>query len=130
MPGGPASSYGAHGLGGVYYAIVTQNDDPEGPGGRIKVRYPWMPEGDRDQSYWAPIVVPMIGAEFGTYTLPDVNDEVLEIARAKPRVQENVEFRREDAYAELEEILRDEPEWAGTLFVAPIELDERHVSSN
>ena len=77
MPGGPASRYGDHGHGGVYYAIVTQNDDPDGPGGRIKVRYPWMPEGDRDQSYWAPIVVPMIGAEFGTYTLPDVDDVVL-----------------------------------------------------
>lgn len=32
-------------------------------------------------------------------TAVDINDEVLEIARAKPRVQENVVFRREDAYA-------------------------------
>lgn len=77
MSGGPASRHAAHDLGGVYYAIVTQNDDPDGPGGRVKVRYPWMPEGDKDQSYWAPICVPMIGPEFGTYTLPDVNDEVL-----------------------------------------------------
>jgi hypothetical protein len=46
VAGGPASRHGAHELGGVYYAIVTQNDDPEGPGGRVKVRYPWMPEGD------------------------------------------------------------------------------------
>lgn len=45
--------------------------------------------------------------------------------------QEAIDFlRREDAYAEREEIPRDEPEWAGTLFVASIELDERHVSSN
>ena len=77
MPGGPAARHGENSLGGVYYALVTQNDDPEGPGGRVKVRYPWMPEGDRDQSYWAPICVPMIGDGFGTYTLPDVNDEVL-----------------------------------------------------
>jgi uncharacterized protein involved in type VI secretion and phage assembly len=77
VAGGPGSRYGDHLLGGVYYAIVTQNDDPDGPGGRVKVRYPWMPEGDRDQSYWAPICVPMIGFEFGTYTLPDVDDEVL-----------------------------------------------------
>jgi len=77
VAGGPASRYGDHDLGGVYYAIVTQNDDPDGPGGRVKVRYPWLPEGDRDQSYWAPICVPMIGAEFGTYTLPDVDDEVV-----------------------------------------------------
>jgi uncharacterized protein involved in type VI secretion and phage assembly len=77
VPGGPADRTGDHDLGGIYYAIVTQNDDKDGPGGRVKVRYPWMPEGDRDQSYWAPIAVPMIGAEFGTYTLPEVEDAVL-----------------------------------------------------
>jgi hypothetical protein len=37
---------------------------------------------------------------------------------------------REDAFEALDEALRDEPQWAGTLFVAPIELDERDVSSN
>jgi len=77
VPGGRASIYGDHALGGVYYAIVTQNDDPDGPGGRVKVRYPWMPDGDKDQSFWAQICVPMIGDEFGTYTLPDVEDEVM-----------------------------------------------------
>ena len=74
---GPASPFGTNDLGGVYFAIVTQNDDLDGPGGRVKVRYPWLPEGDRDQSHWAPIAVPMIGADFGTYTLPDVNDTVM-----------------------------------------------------
>lgn len=74
---GPASRFGTNDLGGVYYAIVTQNDDLDGPGGRVKVRYPWLPEGDQDQSYWAPIAAPMIGSEFGTYTLPDVNDTVM-----------------------------------------------------
>ena len=77
MSGGPADRTGDHDLGGVYYAIVTQNDDKEGQGARVRVRYPWMPEGDRDQSYWAPIAVPMIGAEFGTYTLPEVEDTVM-----------------------------------------------------
>jgi uncharacterized protein involved in type VI secretion and phage assembly len=77
VPGGPADRTGGHDLGGIYYAIVTQNDDKEGSGGRVKVRYPWMPEGDRDQSFWAPIAVPMIGAEFGTYTLPEVEDTVM-----------------------------------------------------
>lgn len=77
MSGGPADRTGDHDLGGVYYAIVTQNDDKEGPGARVRVRYPWMPEGDRDQSYWAPIAAPMIGAEFGTYTLPEVEDTVM-----------------------------------------------------
>ncbi len=77
MAGGPADRTGDHDLGGVYYAIVTQNDDKDGPGGRVKVRYPWMPDGDRDQSWWAPIAVPMVGGEFGTYTLPEVEDAVL-----------------------------------------------------
>jgi phage baseplate assembly protein gpV len=82
VAGGPATRYGDHALGGVYYALVTQNDDPDGPGGRVKLRYPWMPEGDRDQSYWAPVCVPMIGDDFGTYTLPEVNDEVLVVFMA------------------------------------------------
>jgi hypothetical protein len=33
----------------------------------------------------------------------------------------DVYLRREDAWAALEEILNDEPDWAGSLFVAPIE---------
>ena len=41
-----------------------------------------------------------------------------------------VYLRREDAWAALEEILNDEPDWEGTLFVAPIELDERELSLN
>jgi hypothetical protein len=41
-----------------------------------------------------------------------------------------VYLRREDAWADLEEILNDEPDWAGVLFVAPIELDERELSLN
>ncbi len=77
MPGGAADRTGTHDRGGIYYAIVTQNDDPEGPGGRVKVRYPWLPDGDRDQSFWAPVAVPMVGGEFGTYTLPEVEDTVL-----------------------------------------------------
>jgi hypothetical protein len=46
------------------------------------------------------------------------------------RLAIDVLLRREDAWAALEEILEDEPDWAGTLFVAPIELDDRHVSAN
>jgi hypothetical protein len=46
------------------------------------------------------------------------------------RLAIDVLLRREDAWAVLEEILEDEPDWAGTLFVAPIELDDRHVSAN
>ena len=45
--------------------------------------------------YWTQI----LACSAASVTAVDVNDEVLEIARAKPRVRENVEFRREDAYA-------------------------------
>ncbi len=41
-----------------------------------------------------------------------------------------VYLRREDAWAALEEILDDEPDWAIALFVTPIELDERELSLN
>jgi hypothetical protein len=42
----------------------------------------------------------------------------------------DVYLRREDAWAALEEILNDKPDWAEALFVAPIELDERELSLN
>jgi phage baseplate assembly protein gpV len=64
-------------LGGVYYAIVTQNKDEELSLARVKVRFPWMDGGDQDQTHWARVSAPMIGAEFGAYTLPEVNDTVL-----------------------------------------------------
>jgi hypothetical protein len=42
----------------------------------------------------------------------------------------DVYLRREDAWAALEEILNDKPDWAVTLFVIPVELDERELSLN
>jgi hypothetical protein len=36
-------------------------------------------------------------------------------------------LHEKDAERALGECLRDEPDWAGTLFVAPIELDDRGV---
>ena len=41
----------------------------------------------------------VVARSAASVTAIDVNDEVLEIARAKPRVRGNVTFRREDAYA-------------------------------
>ncbi len=64
-------------LCGVYYALVTQNKDEEKSIARIKVRFPWMPEGDKDQSHWARVVVPAAGEDFGTFTLPEVDDTVV-----------------------------------------------------
>lgn len=73
--GVPAPATGDMAMGGIYYAIVTQNKD-ERKLGRVKVRFPWMPGGDKDQSAWAHIAVPMCGDKFGTFTLPEVNDTV------------------------------------------------------
>jgi phage baseplate assembly protein gpV len=73
--GGPRSPTSDMSLCGVYYGIVTQNKD-ESEIARVKVRFPWLPEGDRDQSHWAHIAVPMAGKEYGTFTLPEVDDEV------------------------------------------------------
>jgi hypothetical protein len=42
----------------------------------------------------------------------------------------DVHVRREDALRALEEAIKDEPDWAGVRFIAPIELDERDVSAN
>jgi phage baseplate assembly protein gpV len=63
-------------LAGVYAGVVTQNDDPDGPGARVKVRFPWMPGGDTDQSHWAPVASLMAGQDFGALTLPEVGDTV------------------------------------------------------
>jgi SAM-dependent methyltransferase len=45
--------------------------------------------------YWTQILARSVAS----VTATDVNDEVLEIARAKPRARDNVKFRREDAYS-------------------------------
>ncbi len=61
---------------GVHYCVVTQNNDPDGLN-RIKVKMPWLDDGDTDQSAWAQLMTPMEGDKFGWYTLPDVNDVVI-----------------------------------------------------
>jgi phage baseplate assembly protein V len=59
---------------GVAFAIVTNNQDPEGLA-RVKVALPWL--GDQAESDWARVVTPMAGPERGVYFLPEVDDEVL-----------------------------------------------------
>jgi hypothetical protein len=39
-------------------------------------------------------------------------------------------LREEDARAALEDAIRDERDWAGLLYVKPVDLDEREVSAN
>jgi hypothetical protein len=54
------------------------------------------------------------------YALADLGD----------RLALDVYVRREDAFAGLEEFLRDQPDCARFLHVVPIELDERMFSPN
>ncbi len=61
-------------LYGVVVGLVTNNQDPDGMG-RVKVSFPWL--SDTEESFWARIVVPMAGADRGTWFLPEVDDEVL-----------------------------------------------------
>jgi len=59
---------------GVRVAKVRSNQDPENLG-RVKLAFPWR-DAD-DESYWARIATEMTGADYGTYFLPEVGDEVL-----------------------------------------------------
>ena len=61
---------------GLHYGIVCQNKDPDNLD-RIKVRLPWLDDGDTDQTHWAQLLTPMEGKQFGWYTLPDVDDVVV-----------------------------------------------------
>lgn len=63
-------------LAGVYFGIVCQNKDEELKLGRIKVRFPWLDNGDVDQSRWAQLSTPMCGNKFGWWMIPDVDDVV------------------------------------------------------
>ena len=61
---------------GLHYGIVCQNKDPDNLD-RIKIRLPWLDDGDTDQTHWAQLLTPMEGKQFGWYTLPDVDDVVV-----------------------------------------------------
>jgi uncharacterized protein involved in type VI secretion and phage assembly len=71
----------ASGLGGrwygVYPAVVSDNNDPEGIG-RVKVTLPWAPDtaGDKYDA-WARIATLMAGDNRGSWFIPDTGDEVL-----------------------------------------------------
>jgi uncharacterized protein involved in type VI secretion and phage assembly len=75
------NSRDASGLGGrwygVYPAVVSDNNDPEGIG-RVKVTLPWAPDtaGDKYDA-WARIATLMAGDNRGSWFIPDTGDEVL-----------------------------------------------------
>ena len=75
-PGGPKAESQDNVQFGLQYGIVCQNKDPDNLN-RIKVRFPWLDQGDTDQTYWAQLATPMEGDKFGWYALPDIEDCVV-----------------------------------------------------
>jgi uncharacterized protein involved in type VI secretion and phage assembly len=68
-----------HKIYGVVPAIVTNNKDPDGHY-RIKVRFPWLPNGDEsggEESDWCRCATMGAGGDRGMFVLPEVGDEVL-----------------------------------------------------
>ena len=61
---------------GLHYGVVCQNKDPDKLN-RIKVKLPWLDNGDKEQTYWAQLATPMEGKQFGWYTVPDIDDVVV-----------------------------------------------------
>ncbi len=62
---------------GVYTAIVSDNDDPDGQG-RVRIRLPWSPDSaGTAYEAWARLATMMAGNERGSWFIPDVDDEVL-----------------------------------------------------
>jgi uncharacterized protein involved in type VI secretion and phage assembly len=66
---------------GVVIGIVTNNKDTSGKY-RVKVRFPWLPNGDEsgqtsEESDWCRIATFMAGNGRGMFCLPEVGDEVL-----------------------------------------------------
>jgi uncharacterized protein involved in type VI secretion and phage assembly len=72
----PLAGHGGR-LYGVYTAVVTDVQDPDGMG-RVRVRLPWTtdPDGDLYEA-WARIATLMAGADRGTWFIPEPDDEVL-----------------------------------------------------
>ena len=72
----PASGHGGR-FYGVYAAIVTDVDDPEGMG-RVRIRLPWTTDKGGDlYEVWARVATLMAGNDRGTWFIPEPDDEVL-----------------------------------------------------
>lgn len=59
---------------GVYPAKVTDNKDPEKLG-RVKLRFLWRSEND--ETDWTRVATLFVGEGFGSYVIPDIDNEVL-----------------------------------------------------
>jgi uncharacterized protein involved in type VI secretion and phage assembly len=64
----------ANPINGVAVALVRDNRDPNGLA-RVRVSFPWHTRPE--ESFWARLATPMTGKNYGTFFLPEVNDEVL-----------------------------------------------------
>ena len=71
----PLTGHGPR-LAGVYPAIVTDNQDPEGLG-RVRLRLPWAADPSEGYETWARVATFMAGAERGSWFIPEPDDEVL-----------------------------------------------------
>jgi uncharacterized protein involved in type VI secretion and phage assembly len=79
IPGIPPTSLGTerHRLYGVYPALVTDVQDPDGQG-RVQIRLPFVEETDGGAALaWARLATLMAGGERGTWFIPEPDDEVL-----------------------------------------------------
>ena len=70
-------SQGPERLVGVYPALVTDVQDPDGQG-RVKVSLPFVNGAEGPQAAaWARLATFMAGADRGSWFIPEVKDEVL-----------------------------------------------------
>jgi len=72
--GGGGGAGGRNRIYSMVVGIVTNNEDPE-KRGRVKVKFPWF--SDDVESYWARVVMPGAGPDYGLVWIPQVDDEVL-----------------------------------------------------
>lgn len=76
IPTPPISGTGGQ-FYGVYSALVTDVQDPDGLG-RVRLRLPWVTDDDGDAyEVWARIATLMAGNDRGTWFMPEPEDEVL-----------------------------------------------------
>src|SRR5690606_16458942 len=76
LPPAPITGQGGR-FYGVYVAIVTDVQDPDGLG-RVRVRLPWTTDSDGSPyDTWARIATLMAGNNRGTWFIPEPDDEVL-----------------------------------------------------
>ncbi len=64
-------------LFGVYVAVVTDHQDPDGQG-RVRIRLPWIDADDGGSATsWARLSTLMAGGGRGSWFVPEIDDEVL-----------------------------------------------------